>query len=203
MKPTIIAMDLEGVMIPEIWIAFAEKTGIEKLRLTTRDITDYNELMKMRLSILKENKLKLSDIQDVIKTLDPLPGAVEYVNWIKSKAQLIILSDTYYEFAHPLMEKMGFPTLFCHSLEVDENNFIVDYKIRVPDPKRKAVINFKNLNFRVIAIGDSYNDTTMLKEAHTGILFHAPENIQKEFPQFKAFEEFDDLKTELERLMAE
>ncbi len=194
MKPTILAMDLEGVLIPEIWIAFAKKTGIEKLKLTTRDINDYDVLMKGRLEILKENKLTLKDIQDVIATLDPLPGALEYVNWAKENSQLIILSDTFYEFAKPLMKKLGFPTLFCHSLVVDENDFIVDYKIRIPDPKKKAVISFKNLNFKVAAIGDSYNDTTMLKEADQGILFKSPENIQKEFPQFPAFNKYEDLK---------
>ncbi len=197
MQPTIIAMDLEGVLIPEIWIAFAEKTGIEKLKLTTRDITDYDELMQMRLAILKENGLKLKDIKDVIATLKPLAGAKEYVEWAKAKAELIILSDTYYEFAGPLMEQLGNPTLWCHSLETNEEGFISNYKIRIPDPKRRAIIAFKDLNFKVFAVGDSYNDTTMLKEAHQGILFKSPENIQKEFPQFPAFSTYDELKNYL------
>jgi phosphoserine/homoserine phosphotransferase len=190
-------MDLEGVLIPEIWIAFAKKTGIEELKLTTRDVSDYDELMRGRLKILRENKLKLKDIQEVIDTLDPLEGAEEYVKWVRSKAQLIILSDTFYEFAAPLMKKLGYPTLFCHSLGVDDQGYIADYFIRIPDPKRKAVISFKNLNFRVIAIGDSYNDTTMLKEAHEGILFKPPAKIQEEFPQFKAFDRYEDLKNHL------
>lgn len=197
MQPTVMAMDLEGVLIPEIWIAFSKKTGIEKLSLTTRDISDYDELMQMRLKILKENDLKLSDIQDVISSLEPLAGAKDFVKWIKSQTQLIILSDTFYQFAKPLMEKLDFPTLFCHSLKTDENDYITDYNLRIKDPKRKAVLSFKELNFRVIAAGDSYNDTTMLKTADEGILFKSPENIQKEFPQFKAFNEYEDLKTYL------
>lgn len=197
MQPTVMAMDLEGVLIPEIWIAFSKKTGIEKLSLTTRDISDYDELMQMRLKILKENDLKLSDIQDVISSLEPLAGAKDFVKWIKSQTQLIILSDTFYQFAKPLMEKLDFPTLFCHSLKTDENDYITDYNLRIKDPKRKAVLSFKELNFRVIAAGDSYNDTTMLKAADEGILFKSPENIQKEFPQFKAFNEYEDLKTYL------
>lgn len=200
-KPTLVAMDLEGVLIPEIWIAFAKKTGIEKLKLTTRDINDYNVLMQGRLKILKENQLTLKDIQEVINTLDPLPGAIEYVNWLKSQTQLIILSDTFYEFAAPLMAKLGNPTLFCHSLEVDTQGFITNYHLRLEDPKKKAIEAFKNLNFNVIAIGDSYNDISMLKEAYTGILFKSPKNIQKEFPQFKALDQYDALKEELKKMI--
>jgi len=200
-KPTLVAMDLEGVLIPEIWIAFAQKTGIEKLKLTTRDINDYNVLMRGRLEILKQHGLTLKDIQEVIETLDPLPGAVEYVAWLRSQTQLVILSDTFYEFAAPMMKKLGYPTLLCHSLEMDEKNFITHYHLRIEDPKKKAVKAFKDLNFNVIAIGDSYNDTTMLKEAHIGILFKSPENIQKEFPQFKALKEYSELKAYLEPLI--
>jgi len=200
-KPTLVAMDLEGVLIPEIWIAFAKKTGIEKLKLTTRDINDYNVLMQGRLKILKEHQLTLKDIQEVINTLDPLPGAIEYVQWVKSQTQLIILSDTFYEFAAPLMAKLSNPTLFCHSLKVDNQGFITNYHLRLEDPKRKAIEAFKKLNFNVIAVGDSYNDISMLKEAHTGILFKSPENIQKEFPQFKALDQYDALKEELKKLI--
>lgn len=193
-KPAILGMDLEGVLIPEVWIAFSEKTGIEKLRLTTRDVESYDELMSMRLSILKENKLKLSDIQDVIATLDPLPGALDFVNWAKENTQLVILSDTYYEFAKPLMKKLGYPTLFCHSLETDSDGFITDYKLRDPDSKRKAVLSFKEQNFYTVCTGDSFNDTTMLKEADKGILFHAPSSIAERFPQFDSLQEYDELK---------
>jgi len=198
-KPTIVATDLEGVLVPEIWIAFAKETGIEELKLTTRDVPDYDKLMKGRLEILKNNNLKLNDIQNVIKRIDPLPGAREFLNWLKSYVQVIILSDTFYEFAMPLMEKLGYPTLFCNQLEVDNSGVIVDYHLRQKDGKRKAVIALKSLNFKVISMGDSYNDTTMLKEADVGILFRPPENVIKEFPQFVVFEEYDKLKDYLEQ----
>jgi len=193
-KPTIIAMDLEGVLIPEIWIAVAEKTGIEKLRLTTRDISDYDELMAGRLKILRENGLTLKDIQDVIDTVDPLPGAREYLDWLRSVTQAIILSDTFYEFAAPLMRKLDTPTLFCNSLETDDSNNVVAYHLRQPDGKRKAVSAFKSLNFKVIAMGDSYNDTTMLAVADQGILFRPPENVIAEFPQYPVMREYDEVR---------
>ncbi len=192
-KSVIIAMDLEGVMVPEIWIAVAEKTGIEKLRLTTRDISDYNILMKNRLEILKQNNLTLSDIQDVIETLKPMPGAKEYVEWAKQNFQLIILSDTFYEFSAPLMRKLNNPTIFCHSLKTDAKNFITDYKLRQIDAKRKSVIALKSLDFFVISIGDSYNDTTMLGEADAGILFRPPQNVIDEFPQYPVITKYDQL----------
>lgn len=200
-KPTIIAADLEGVFLPEIWIAFSEKTGIKELRLTTRDIPDYDRLMKGRLKILRENGLKLRDIQAVIDTVDPLPGAVEFVDWARSRAQLIVLSDTFTQFAWPLMAKLGFPPLFCNYLEVDGDSNIVDYHIRKKDGKREAVLAFRQLNFRVIAIGDSYNDTTMLVEADHGILFRPPDNVIAEFPQFPVTREYDELKKHLEDLL--
>lgn len=200
-QPTIIGMDLEGVLIPEIWIAFAEKTGIEKLRLTTRDINDYDELMTMRLAILAENNLTLKDIQAVIDSLDPLPGAYNFVQWARSTVPFILLSDTFYEFAAPLMKKLGNPTLFCNSLEVDSNNMVIDYHLRQPDGKRKAVIGFRSMGFNTICTGDSYNDTTMLIEADHGILFHAPKNIREEFPQFPAFDDYDDLKEHIKGLL--
>ena len=188
-------LDLEGVLVPEIWIAFAEKTGIEKLRLTTRDIPDYDELMRGRLKILDENNLKLADIQEVIGGIAPLPGAKEFLSWLKSEFQVIILSDTFSQFAGPLMEQLGHPTLFCHDLVVDEAGRIANYRLRIPDAKTKAVSALKGLNLKVIAAGDSYNDTGMLKEADIGILFRAPENVVKEFPQFPVTRTYEEFKT--------
>lgn len=187
-------LDLEGVLIPEIWIAFAEKTGIEELKATTRDIPDYDVLMKQRLRILDENGLKLPDIQAVIAELEPLEGAKEFTDWLRERFQLVILSDTFYEFAAPLMAQLGFPTLLCHKLEVDEEGRITDYTLRQRDPKRQSVRAFQLLNYRVIAAGDSYNDTTMLAQAEQGILFHAPDNVIAEFPQFPAVHTYDALK---------
>lgn len=193
----LLCLDLEGVLIPEIWINFAEKTGIEELRATTRDIPDYDELMRMRLRLLDEHGYGLPDIQAVIDTLEPLEGAKEFVEWARENFQLIILSDTFYEFARPLMKKLGWPTLFCHRLEVDENGRITDYKLRQKDPKRASIKAFHSLNYHCIAAGDSYNDTTMLSEAEQGILFHAPDNVIAEFPQFPAVHSYDDLKKEI------
>lgn len=189
-------LDLEGVLIPEIWIGFAEKTGIDELKATTRDIPDYDELMKQRLAILDQHKLGLPDIQEVIATMAPLPGAKDFVDWLKERFQLIILSDTFYEFSHPLMRQLDFPTLFCHRLVANESGAIVDYKLRQEDPKRQCVKAFHGLNFRVIAAGDSYNDTTMLSEADTGILFRAPDNVIAEFPQFPSVTSYDELRQE-------
>ena len=188
-------LDLEGVLVPEIWIAFAEKTGIEKLRLTTRDIPNYDELMRGRLKILDENNLKLADIQEVIASIAPLPGAKEFLSWLESEFQVIILSDTFSQFAGPLMEQLGYPTLFCHDLVVDEAGRIADYRLRIPDAKTKAVAALKLLNLKVIAAGDSYNDTGMLKEADVGILFRAPENVVEEFPQFPVTRTYEEFKT--------
>lgn len=189
-------LDLEGVLIPEIWIGFAEKTGIDALRATTRDIPDYDVLMRQRLSILAEHKLGLPDIQEVIATMAPLEGAHDFVQWLKERFQLIILSDTFYEFSQPLMRQLDFPTLFCHRLVADESGAIVDYKLRQADPKRECVKAFHGLNFRVIAAGDSYNDTTMLSEADAGILFKAPDNVIEEFPQFPAVDTYQQLREE-------
>lgn len=187
-------LDLEGVLVPEIWIAFAEKTGIEKLRLTTRDIPDYDELMQGRLKILNENNLKLADIEEVIGGIAPLPGAKEFLSWLESEFQVIILSDTFNQFAGPLMAQLDFPTLFCHDLIVDESGKIADYRLRIPDAKTKAVAALKKLNLKVIAAGDSYNDTGMLKEANAGILFRAPDNVVKEFPQFPVTQTYEEFK---------
>ena len=192
----IACLDLEGVLVPEIWIAFAELTGIEELKATTRDIPDYDVLMKQRLRILEENNLGLPDIQKVIAELSPLEGAKEFIDWLRERFQVVILSDTFYEFSQPLMRQLGFPTLLCHKLEVNEEGKVVDYKLRQKDPKRCSVQAFHSLNYRVIAAGDSYNDTTMLAEAEQGILFHAPQNVIDEFPQFPAVHTFDDLKKE-------
>ena len=189
-------LDLEGVLIPEIWINFAEKTGIEELKATTRDIPDYDVLMKQRLRILDEHKLGYQEIQEVIATLSPLEGAIEFVDWLREHFQVIILSDTFYEFSQPLMRQLGFPTLFCHRLEIDDNGRVTDYKLRQKDPKKESVKAFHSLNYRVIAAGDSYNDTTMLSEADQGILFKAPQNVIEEFPQFPAVFEYEELKQE-------
>lgn len=192
----IAALDLEGVLVPEIWIAFADKTGIKELRATTRDIPDYDVLMKQRLRILDQHNLGLPDIQAVIAEIKPLDGALEFVNWLRERFQLVILSDTFYEFALPLMKQLGYPALLCHKLETNEHGRVVDYKLRQANPKRQAVLSFKSLYYRVIAAGDSYNDTTMLAEADAGILFHAPENVIREFPQFPAVHTYTDLKLE-------
>jgi phosphoserine/homoserine phosphotransferase len=195
--PTIIASDLEGVLVPEIWIAVAERTGIERLRLTTRDIPDYDALMHGRMLILREHGLTLADIQRVIATLQPLPGAVELVAWIRDQCQFIVLSDTFYEFAAPLMVQLGQPTLFCHSLEVDQSGMIAGYRLRQADSKRMAVEAFRALQFRTIAMGDSYNDTSMLAAADHGILFNPPANVAREFPQFPALYAYDELRAHL------
>ena len=187
-------LDLEGVLVPEIWIAFAERTGIEELRATTRDIPDYDVLMKQRLGLLEQHKLRINDIQDVIATLAPLPGAIEFVDWLRERFQVIILSDTFYEFSEPLMRQLKWPTLFCHRLVTDEEGRVVDYKLRQADPKRASVKALHSLNYRVLAAGDSYNDTTMLSEADVGFLIHAPRNVIDEFPQFKPVDTLEQLK---------
>ena len=195
----IACLDLEGVLIPEIWIEFAERTGISELRATTRDIPDYDVLMKQRLRLLDEHGLRLPDIQAVIDTLEPLPGAREFLDWLRERFQVLILSDTYYQFSAPLMRQLGWPALFCHRLEVDGSGRVTDYVLRQKDPKRQSVKAIKSLNFRVIAAGDSYNDTTMLSEADAGILFNAPANVIAEFPQFPAVEGYDRLREEFRR----
>jgi phosphoserine/homoserine phosphotransferase len=193
----ILALDLEGVLVPEIWINFSDLTGIKELRATTRDIPDYDVLMKQRIRLLDQHKLGLPDIQKVIDRMEPLPGAAEFLAWARNRFQVVILSDTFYEFAMPLMRQLGYPALLCHRLVVEESGRIADYQLRQKDPKRMSVQAFKGLNYRVIAAGDSYNDTTMLAEAHAGILFHAPENVIREFPQFPAVHTFDELKAEI------
>jgi phosphoserine/homoserine phosphotransferase len=191
-KQSIVTLDMEGVLTPEIWIAVAEKTKIPELRRTTRDEPDYDKLMRGRLAILDRHGLKLSDIQNVIGTLQPLPGARAFLDELRSLVQVVILSDTFEQFATPLLRQLGWPTLLCHRLVV-ENDRIVDYKLRVPDQKKKAVAAFKSLNYHVISAGDSYNDTAMLLEANVGFLIHAPEKVKKDFPQFKAVESHAEL----------
>ena len=195
----IACLDLEGVLIPEIWIGFAEKTGIDELRATTRDIPDYDVLMRQRLRLLQEHQLGLHDIQEVIAKMAPLDGAKDFLTWLKAHFQVVILSDTFYEFSHPLMRQLDFPALFCHRLVADDKGTIIDYKLRQKDPKRQCVKAFHALNFRVIASGDSYNDTTMLSEADAGILFQAPDNVIEEFPQFPSVENYEELKQEFSK----
>jgi len=187
-------LDLEGVFTPEIWIHVSKKSGIPELKLTTRDIPDYDALMRRRLKILEEHGLTLKDIQDAIGELKPLPGAKEFLDWLKTEFQVIILSDTFYEFASPLMRQLDYPCLFCHSLEVDEKGKILNYKIRLSDQKQKSVKALQGLNFKVIAAGDSYNDTSMLTQAEAGILFRPPQNVIDEFPQFPVTQTYDELK---------
>jgi len=195
----IACLDLEGVLVPEIWINVAERTGIEALRATTRDIPDYSELMSQRLAICDEQGLKIGDIQKVIDGLGPLDGAGEFIDWLRERMQVVILSDTFYDFAEPLMRQLGYPTLFCHRLEIDGDGRITNYKLRMPDQKRAAVKAFHGLNFEVVAAGDSYNDTTMLAEADTGILFCPPDNVVAEFPQFPVTRNYEEMKAEFEK----
>lgn len=195
---TIACLDLEGVLIPEIWINLAEKTGIEALKLTTRDIADYDELMGKRLEVLDEHGLTLKDFQEVVATMDPLEGARDFLEWLQDQVEVIILSDTFREFAMPLIAKLGNPTMFCHSLAVDYETYrIKDYVLRQNDQKRKAVIALKGLNFRVLSMGDSYNDLSMLEEADAGIFFKPTKKIIEEFPQFPVTENYEELKCHL------
>ena len=191
-KQVIVTLDMEGVLTPEIWIAVAEKTKLPELRRTTRDEPDYDKLMHYRIEILDRHGIKLSDIQNVIATLSLLDGAKSFLDELRTLTQVVILSDTFEQFAQPLIRQLNWPALFCHTLIV-ENDRITGYQLRLPDQKRKAVAAFKALNYRVVAAGDSYNDTGMLAEAHTGFLIHAPENVIKQFPQFKSVESHAEL----------
>ncbi|HSP96459.1 MAG TPA: bifunctional phosphoserine phosphatase/homoserine phosphotransferase ThrH [Candidatus Dormibacteraeota bacterium] len=195
----IVCLDLEGVLVPEIWINVAEATGIEALRITTRDEPDYDKLMRNRIAILDQHGLRLRDIQAVIRRMGPLDGAREFLAWLRGAHQVIILSDTFYEFAAPLMEQLGHPTLFCHSLLVDGDDKVRDYRLRIQDGKRRAVMALKLLNFAVVAAGDSYNDTAMLGEADAGILFCPPDNVVREFPQFPVTRTYDELRAAIAR----
>ena len=196
----VICLDLEGVLIPEIWIEFATKTGIDGLLATTRDIPDYDVLMKKRLGYLEQHDLRLDDIQSVIATMEPLRGAKAFLDSLRSKYQVIILSDTFYEFAQPFMKQLDWPTLLCHRLEIANDRTVANYVLRQKDPKRNAVKALKKLNFIVYAAGDSYNDTTMLEEADAGFLFRAPENVVQEFPQYPLITEYDELLKNFDKL---
>ena len=198
----LVCLDLEGVLVPEIWIEFANRTGIPELRRTTRDEPDYDKLMKFRLALLAQHKLGLPDIQKVIAEMGPMAGAKDFLDDLRARFQVIILSDTFYEFAMPLMRQLGMPTLFCHKLEADANGFLVNYHLRMPDQKRESVKRFRELNFKVIAAGDSYNDTAMLGEAHAGILFHPPENVIREFPQYPVAMNYAELDAEIDKASA-
>jgi phosphoserine/homoserine phosphotransferase len=190
----VVCSDLEGVFVPEVWINVAEKTGIPELKLTTRDEPDYNVLMKSRIKILEEKGLKLKDIQDVIAQIRPLDGALEFIAWVKERSQFIVVSDTFIQFAEPLMKQLGRPTLFCHSLVIDEENRITGYQLRQEDPKRKTVEALQGLKYQVIAMGDSYNDVSMLKQAEVGILFCPPDNVVREFPELPVVYNYEELK---------
>ncbi|HSJ97068.1 MAG TPA: bifunctional phosphoserine phosphatase/homoserine phosphotransferase ThrH [Myxococcota bacterium] len=198
----VLCLDLEGVLVPEIWIGVAERTGIGELRVTTRDEPDYDKLMRRRLAILEREGLGLPDIQQVIDALGPMPGAREFLDWARERVQVLILSDTFYEFARPLMRQLGWPTLLCHRLVVGADGRIEDYRLRQPDQKREAVRALHGLRFRVIAAGDSYNDTAMLAEADAGILFRPPDNVVREFPQFPVTRDYPELRAAVEAALA-
>jgi len=190
----VVCLDLEGVLAPEIWVEFAVQVGIEELRRTTRDEPDYDKLMRQRLGILEKNGLRLGDIQRVIERLGPLPGASEFLRDLRARYQVVILSDTYYEFALPIMRQLDWPSLFCHNLEVDESGRITGYRLRMKEPKRAAVAALRGLHFGTIAVGDSYNDTGMLMEADAGIFFCPPANVVAQFPQFPVTRNYSDLR---------
>ena len=183
-QPVVTCLDMEGVLFPEIWLGLAEKVGLEELRLTTRDIADYDVLMQKRLDVLRAHGITIHAIHDVVRTISPLPGVVEFIHWLRERCQVVILSDTFYEFVGPLMKQLQFPTIFCHSLGINSDGFITDYFLRQKDQKRQAVRALKNLEFRVLAVGDSYNDVSMLKEADAGFFFCPPDSIVQEYPQF-------------------
>ena len=192
-KPVVVCLDLEGVLVPEIWINVAATTGIDDLKITTREMPDYDKLMRQRLDILDRQALKIGDIQDVIEKMGPLQGATDFLAWLRERYQVIILSDTFYQFAQPLMRQLGFPSLFCNELEVDRNGRIVNYHMRMQDPKKHAVAALKSLNFFTMAAGDSYNDTTMLGEADAGFFFRPPDHLPKEFPRFPVTQNYGEL----------
>jgi phosphoserine/homoserine phosphotransferase len=198
-KPVIVCLDLEGVLVPEIWINVALKTGIDELKATTREVPDYDQLMKQRLAILDRHALKLPDIQAVIAAMGPLDGATDFLAWLRERCQVIILSDTFYEFAWPLMRQLAYPTLFCNRLEVDQTGRIVNYHLRLPNQKKHSVAALKQLNFTVLAAGDAYNDTAMLGEADAGIFFRPPDAVAKQFPQFPVTQTYAELQEQLRK----
>ncbi len=196
-KPVIVCLDLEGVLVPEIWINVALRTGIEELKITTREMPDYDKLMRQRLTILDRNNLKISDIQEVIGTMGPMEGAPEFIRWLHDRCQVIILSDTFYQFAFPLMKQLGFPTLFCNQLEIDAAGRLANYHMRMQNQKKHSVAAFKSLNFFTMAAGDAYNDTAMLGEADAGFFFRPPDHLPKEFPQFPVMHTYGELQDRL------
>jgi phosphoserine/homoserine phosphotransferase len=198
-QPVITCLDMEGVLFPEIWLALAEKVGIQELRVTTREIADYDVLMKKRLEVLKAHRITLHDIQDVIRTIAPLPGVPDFMAWLRERCQVVILSDTYYEFVSSLMKQLQFPTIFCHTLGIDSQGFITEYFLRQKDQKRQAVSALKNMGFRVLAGGDSYNDVSMLKESDAGFFFCPPDSIVQEFPQFPVARNYAEFREYLAR----
>ncbi len=195
-KPVLTCLDMEGVLTPEIWLAVAEKTGISDLKVTTRDIPDYDELMQLRLKILADHQVRISDIREVVAKLGPLEGVPAFLDWLRVRCQVIILSDTFYDLVAPLMQQLQYPTIFCHTLDIDDGGFIRNYHLRQTDQKRQAVAAFKSLNFHVLAAGDSYNDISMLKEADAGVLFCPPDSIKAEFPQFPVSRTYKELQDE-------
>lgn len=197
----LVCSDMEGVYTPEIWIGVAEKTGIPELRLTTRDISDYNVLMQKRLSILAEHRITIDDIREVIAGLEPLPGALDFLNWLRSHVPVIIVSDTYTQFAGPLMEKLGWPTLFCHTLTIGQDGAVLDYNLRQPDAKRQTVLALKDLQYDIIAIGDSYNDIRMLQTADTGLLFNPPDSVTSEYPDLPVSHDYETLKGRIRHIL--
>lgn len=198
-KPVMVCLDLEGVLVPEIWINVALQTGIEELKITTREMPDYDGLMKRRLAILHQHKLTIGDIQRVIDNMGPLEGATSFVGWLRERCQVIILSDTFYEFASPLMRQLGFPTIFCNQLELDAAGSIVAHHMRLQNQKKHSVAAFQALNFHVMAAGDAYNDTAMLGEADAGFFFRPPDHLPKEFPQFPVTQTYDELRSAFQR----
>ncbi len=195
----VVCLDLEGVLVPEVWINVAERTGIEALRRTTRDEPDYDKLMRARLEILGGHHIGIREIQQVIGGMEPLPGAREFLDALRQTYQVLILSDTFYGFARPLMRKLGWPTLFCHDLEIDAGGRITDYRLRLPDQKRASVEKLRELGFRVVAVGDSYNDTSMLRAADAGLLFRPPDNVVREFPEFPVTRSHAELRAVIDR----
>lgn len=190
----IVCCDLEGVWVPEVWINVSKKTGIDELKFTTRDIKDYDELMQYRIGILDKYNLKLNDIQEVIATIRPIEGALEMLKWIKSVTRLVVVSDTFIEFADPLLRQLNYPLLFCHSLKVDRDGRITGYKLRQKDPKRQVIRALKSLNYTVIAFGDSYNDISMIQEAHKAFLYKPPQNVVSDYPEFPVATNYDEMK---------
>ncbi len=192
--PSLLASDLEGVLIPEIWVCVAEKTGIETLKLTTREIANYDELMQLRLRTMRENGLTIHDVHEVIATIDPLPGAAAFVQWAREHSRFVIITDSFYEFLEPIMPKLGFPMVFAHALEVDDAGTIVGYRLRMPNSKERAIEGLRHVGFRIMAFGDSYNDTNMLGAADLGVFFNPPDNVRADFPQFAAASDYESLR---------